>query len=225
MKNRQLLLISTFLLLLFPLSLSAKASLHQVDFSPQELKIIQGHYSTIYGYLYIQVRGKQVSTNFDGKYIQLVKKSNGRFYPRYKLLKLIPISLGSMSFSLNNNINNNKGENQILMHQRNKKTQTVAQKFTASVVPNLWKQRLGKYKATLLKGDSKIKKIRLAIKRGVLVAYINKISNPYPLLALSASKIFSPSAGHNSDQPISILANKTGLNLNYADNKLILKKF
>jgi len=220
MKNYKTLLVCTFLLLLLSFApLSAKTSLHPVNFSEQELKTIQGHYSTIYGYLYIQVNGKQVSTNFDGKYIQLVKKSNGHFYPRYKLLRLIPISLGSMSFSLSNN----KGKKQILMHQH-KKTQIVAQKFTATVVPSLWKQRLGKYKATLLKGNSKIKKIRLAIKRGVLVAYINKITNPYPLLALSASKIFSPSAGHNNDQSISILANKKGLNLNYASNKLILKK-
>lgn len=220
MKNYKTLLVCTFLLLLLSFApLSAKTSLHPVNFSEQELKTIQGHYSTIYGYLYIQVNGKQVSTNFDGKYIQLVKKSNGHFYPRYKLLRLIPISLGSMSFSLSNN----KGKKQILMHQH-KKTQIVAQKFTATVVPSLWKQRLGIYKATLLKGNSKIKKIRLAIKRGVLVAYINKITNPYPLLALSASKIFSPSAGHNNDQSISILANKKGLNLNYASNKLILKK-
>ena len=217
--------ILSFILLLMPLELSAKAGLQAVEFSAQELKNIQGHYSTVYGYVYIQVNKKVVSTRIDGKYIQLIKKSDGRIYPRYKLLRLIPISLGKMSFSLKND----HGKNQIVMHEINKKgkpkkAQIVAQKFKPVAIPALWKQRLGKYNATLLKGKSKIRKIRLALKRGVLVAYINKLKSPYPLLALSPSKLYSPSAGHNKDQPIHIATLSKQLSLKYGKNSLLLKK-
>ena len=203
----------------------AKAPLKQINFSASELQNIGGHYSTVYGYIYIQVNGKQVSTHVDGKYIQLIKKSDGRMYPRYKLLKLFPISLGDMSFSLMRN----KGKQQIRMHYKDKhnkkpSTKIVAQKFTPTAVPSLWKTRLGKYKATLLKGKSKIRNIRLAMKRGVMVAFINKIQNPYPLLALSSSRLFSPSAGHNQDQKINIANNNKKMMLNYGKNSLLLNK-
>ena len=213
------------LLVLAPFNLSAKTAIHPVDFTAQELKNIQGHYSTVYGYIYIQVHHKKVSTKVDGKYIQLIKKSDGRFYPKYKLLRLFPIHLGDMSFSLKND----HGKRQIVMHQINKKgkpgkVKVVAQKFNATAIPKLWKQRLGKYKATRLKGKSKIKKIRLAIKRGVLVAYINKLKSPYPLLAQSSDKLYSPSAGHNKDRPIHIATMPKQLSLKYGNNRLILKK-
>lgn len=220
MKHSFLTIIVILIISLVPLKLSAYSSSHVTSFSKKELKTIQGHYSTIYGYLKINVKGRYVSTNFDGKHIQLMKKSNGHFYPKYKLLRIFPINLGDMSFSMKKI----KGKNQILMHENNKRTKVVAQKFEATAVPKVWKQRLGKYKASLIKGRSKIKQIRLAIKNSVLVAYINKISNPYPLLALSGTKIYSPSAGHNSNQDISISSNKNRLNLIYGKNSLMLKK-
>jgi len=220
MKRITSLLSIGILFLIASFSVNAEA-LRAIHFSKEELSNIEGHYSTVYGYVYIQVRGRYVSTNIDGKHIQLIKKSNGRFYPKYKLLKVIPVNLGDMSFKLNNK----KGKQQILMFEQNKSAKTVAQKFTPKQIPSLWKQRLGKYKATLVKGRSKIKQIRLAVKQGVLVAYINKISNPYPLLALSGNKIFSPSAGHNRKQSISISSRNKDLNLTYNNNNLILKKF
>ena len=223
---KQLVLLS---FLVFSLSIttnaSAKSTLRQIDFTTNELKNIGGHYSTIYGYIYIQVNGKRVSTNVDGKNIQLIKKSDGRFYPRYKLLNLFPINLGDLSFSLM--LNENK--QQIRMYKKNNKNKKltariVAQKFEPKVVPPLWKSRLGKYKATLVKGKSKIKDIRLAIKRGVLVAFINKLKNPYPLLALSSSKLFSPSAGHNKERKINIGTKNKLLTLSYGTNNLLLTK-
>ena len=187
--------------------------------------MIQGHYSTIVGYVYIQVKGSKVTTHIKGKLIELIKKSDGRIYPRYKLLKLFPIRLGNASFS----IKPNKNKIQIAMYEPDKKNKTstskiVAQKFKPREIPALWKQRTGNYKATLIKGKSKIKKIKLAIKRGVLVAYINQLKNPYPLLALSPSQLFSPSAGHNRDQTIHIASLEQGLNLEYANNRLLLKR-
>ena len=219
------------LLILLPIpGLSLAKQLQVVDFTPQELKTIQGHYSTIAGYVFINVAGKQVNTEINGRQIQLIKKSDGRIYPQYKLLRLFPISLGSASFSLKSN----KKAIQIVMHSKDKKhrgktaitetTRVVAQKFTPLSIPQLWKQRLGAYKAVLIKGKSKIKKIRLAIKRGVLVAYINKLKSPYPLLALSANKLFSPTAGHNKDQKITIASLKNALRLSYGINQLMLTK-
>ncbi|MEE9327265.1 MAG: hypothetical protein V3U71_08200 [Cocleimonas sp.] len=220
------LIISTVLmLLLLPLISVAKDPLQVVNFTAKELQNLKGHYSTVYGYVYIHVSGRHVSTNIDGKYIELFKKSDGHFYPKYKVLKLIPIDIGDMSFSLKDN----KGKHQIVMHKKDKRTKkinvkTVAQKFNPVVIPAFWKTKLGKYKATLIKGKSKIKDIRLAVRKGVLVAFINKYKSPYPLLALSASKLYSPSAGHNKGRQIHIASSANKITLNYGKNSLMLNK-
>ena len=212
-------LFSVFVLFLNS-NLLAKPAIQKTDFNAQELAALQGHFSTIYGYMYIRANGKSVGTKFDNKYFQLVKKTDGHFYPQYKLLRFIPISLGKMSFRAESD----KDKVQIKMFQPNKNTRVVAQKFTPKKIPPIWKKRLGQYAAKVIKGNSNIKKVRLTIKNGILVAYINKFSNPYPLIAVSDSKIYSPSAGHNQDQAISIQANSQGLNLSFGSNRLFLKK-
>lgn len=217
-----------FLVLLLSLATAnvfAKPVFQRVHFTSAELADIQGHYSSVAGYIYISVKGKQVSTNLDGKYIQLIKKSDGHFYPSYKFLRIFPISLGNMSFSLKTI----KGSKQILMHEKDskgkpKKVKTVAQKFAPKTIPQLWNNRIGKYKATLLTGKSNIKSIRLAKKNGVLVAFINKIKSPYPLLALSPSRLFSPSAGHNKAQKIKLSTRDNIIYLSYGKNRFVLKK-
>lgn len=220
-----LIISAVLLLLLMPLATSAKTPLQVVNFTAKELQSLKGHYSTVYGYIYIHVSGRHVSTHIDGKYIELFKKSDGRIYPKYKLLKVFPIDIGDMSFSLKDR--NNK--HQIVMHKRDKKTKriglkVVAQKFNPVVIPPFWKSKLGKYKATLIKGKSKIKNIRLAVQKGVLVAFINKYKSPYPLLALSASKLYSPSAGHNKGLQIHITLAANKITLKYGKNNLILNK-
>ncbi len=210
-----------FFLLLFTTSdLLAKTPLHRTNFSATELRDLQGHYSTIYGHFYIRVNGKQVSTRYDGKYIELIKKSDGHFYPRYKFLWVFPINIGNMSFSLKKI---NSGKIRILMHEK-RKIRTVAQKFYPKPIPSAWKHRLGSYQAKKIKGKSGIKKVRLALQQGILVAFINQLKSPYPLLANSNTQLTSPSAGHNHDRTIKISINKNVIVLEYENNKLALKK-
>jgi len=215
----QLLTFSYFLLL--PLGLSAaNASLHHVNFTAAELKTIQGHYSTIYGHFFIRVNGNHVSTRYDGKHIQLIKKSNGHFYPRYKFLWVFPISIGNMSFTMKKSI---RRKTQILMHQNNR-THIVAQKFISKPIPQTWKRRLGTYKATRLKGAANIRKVRLGIQNGALVAFINNLKSPYPLIIHSNTQLTSPSTGQNNDRTIRISVTKNSILLNYDNNRLELKK-
>ena len=214
------LFITLIYFLLAPLNLSANASLHHVNFTTEELKSIQGHYSTVYGYLHIRVRGKHVNTRYDGKYIQLIKKSNGHFYPRYKFLWIFPIRIGNMSFTLKKT---SRGKTQIVMHEKNTR-KVVAQKFVEKPVPAAWKKRLGTYKATRLKGNANIKKVRLTIQNGVLVSFTNNLTSPYPLVAKSDTQLTSPSAGHNNDRAIKISIAQRSIILEYENNKLKLTK-
>lgn len=206
--------------LLAPTNLLANNSLHHVNFTTEELKNIQGHFSTVYGYLYIRVRGKQVNTHFDGKYIQLVKKSNGHFYPRYKFLWVFPISIGNMSFTLKKS---HRGKIQVVMHEKNKHS-IVAQKFKVKPVPATWKKRLGTYKVIRLKGNTEIKKVRLAMLNGTLVSYTNNHVSPYPLFAKSNTQLISPSAGHNNERSIKISIKKHFIILEFENNKFRLIK-
>ena len=220
LKLNYLLLVTTVYFLLVPLNLSAKTSLHYVNFTAEELNNIQGHYSTVYGYLHIRVKGKSVNTRYDGKYIQLLKKSDGHFYARYKFLWIFPINIGKMSFTLKKTA---KGKIQVVMHENNRH-KVVAQKFVATPIPAAWKKRLGIYKATRLKGHSDIKKIRLAIQNGVLVSFSNNLNSPYPLIAKSNTQLVSPSAGHNYDRSIKISIAKQAIILEFDNNKIKLTK-
>ena len=223
MKNQSIsiALVCFFALTLFaPINTSAKTALHRVNFSIDELKNIQGHYSSIYGHIFIRVKGRHVSTRFDGKYIELIKKSNGHIYPRYKFLWVFPLSLGNASFTMKKS---RSGEIRVLMHKQ-KKAKIIAQKFTANAVTPVWKRRLGIYKAKRIKGKSTINQVRLALQNGVLVAFINQLKSPYPLVAHSNTQLTSPSAGHNNNRTIKIFITKNSILLEYENNKLALKK-
>ena len=220
MKSKTYFQLCIFIFLLLQFSVFASTASHQVPFSEQELKNIQGHYSTVEGYIFIRVKRKQVSTNYKGKYIQLIKKSDGHIYPIYRFLKIFPIDLGEFSFSLRVN----QGKKQLLIHRNNKKTEVVAQQFKTKAIPKRWKERLGKYKTTLLKGKSRIKRIALRIKNGVLVAYINSDENPYPLLALSSSQIVTPATGYRKIQQINITFQPNKNTLMYGNNTLLVIK-
>ena len=217
-------LLTAFILLSSSLKPIYADSLKATNFTSSELKGLAGHYSTIVGYVHVRVNGQKVHTRIKGKTIILTKKNNGRIYPTYKLLGLFPIKLGDVSFATKNN----KNKHQVIMFSKKKgkkESRMIAgEKFTPLAIPNVWKARLGSYKAKILTGKSGIKKIRLAIQNGVLVAFINKLKTPYPLLAKSNADLTSPSAGHNNDQPIKVTAVKKVLQLRYGSNSLVLTK-
>jgi hypothetical protein len=212
--------IFSFIFFFFISSIAYAGNLKQVRFTESELKALAGHYSTIVGYTYIRANGTQLTTRIKGKTVKLVKKSDGRIYPIYKVLGLIPISMGDISFSTKQ-VNK---KFQIVMHSAKHKPQVAGEKFNPVPIPKTWRTRLGRYTAKVLKGKSGIKKIRLAIKNGVLVAFINKLKTPYPLLATSTNNLTSPSAGHNRDQPIKFMVVSKLFYLEYAQNKLELRK-
>ena len=125
-----------------------------------------------------------------------------------------------MSFTIKKS---KRGKIQILMHKKNK-VQVIAQKFISKPIPQTWKKRLGTYKATRIKGKANIKKIRLRIENGALVAFINNLKSPYPLIAHSSTQLTSPSAGQNNDRIIKISLARNSILLSYENNRLELKK-
>jgi len=209
-------IVTTVALVTIPASAYTKTTNAVAQFTQDELHQFKGHYSTKFGYLFIQAHKKYASVTVDGKFIRLIKKANGRIYPQYKCLGLFPVKLGELSFSLSTH----KGKRQAVLHSQKRKPKTVGQQFISKPIPQNWKNRLGRYKAKLIKGKAKINSIRLGILNGVLVAYVNKIKYPYPLLATSNTSLYSPSAGHNSNQQIKVSSNKNKLILEYGRNKL-----
>jgi len=201
-------------------SATAKANKPVTHFTQAELQQFKGHYSTKFGYLFIKAHKKFASVTVDGKYIRLIKKADGRIYPQYKFLGLFPVNLGELSFSLATH----RGKRQVVMYSKKRKPRTVGQQFISKPIPKNWLKRLGRYKAKSVAGNAKINAIRLDILNGVLVAYVNNIKYPYPLLATSNTNLYSPSAGHNSNQKIKVSTNKSKMYLEYGKNKLVLTK-
>ncbi len=204
-----------------PLAVSAKGH-STVNFTQAELQRLKGHYSTKFGYLFIKAHKKFASVTVDGKFIRLIKKTDGRIYPQYKFLGLFPIKLGDMSFALRTR----KGKKQVVMYsKKERRSRIVGQQFASKPIPQNWKNKLGHYKAKRIHGKAKINTIRLGILNNVLVAYVNNMHYPYPLLATSETSLYSPSAGHNSKQDIKISTKSSNkLLLEYDQNTLELTR-
>ncbi len=168
-----------------------------IPFNSLDVKELQGHYSTAYGYFYVRPYKKHIITEADGKRIYLRKKEDGLIYPIYKLFGFIPLSKGDMAFS----VKQKKGKQLVVVHTKNEKGKKaeyeIGEKFMPVVISAQWKQRLGKYK--LLKNNKEIKSLTLTleIKNDVLVGIRSDDDTSYPLLPRSNMSAMVPgSEGH-----------------------------
>ncbi len=207
------------LLFLLITSSSFAAPLHKVDFSADELQQFSGHYSSVFGYIHVQANGNKLTTFADGKRIYLVKKSDGKIYPVYKLLEIFPLKLGDISLS----IKAVEGKQRVVLYEKGE-SHLIAEKFNNRPIPNSWKPLLGQYQAEVVKGKSTIKTVHLKQINGVLLASINHGTTHYPLISLSPTHVSLPDTGNKKSLTIQIEIKNKDLYLKYKDNEIILRK-
>jgi len=175
-------------LIIGALSISAyAATLRVVPLTANELNAIAGHYSSTYGYVHVKPGKHGVFTNFNGRRISSVKKSDGHYYSTFKLIGLIPISL-RMSLDKVNGLHR-------VSLDRHKVKKVVGQQFKPTPVPAAWTPRLGEYRATAVNGKSKIYKVKLETQQGVVLIRLNNSKYAYPLVTKGASRLVRPTIG------------------------------
>ena len=181
-------------------SSSVFADNETVEFTPQEVRQLTGHYSTSYGYFHIRSNNGVVTTLAEGKRIYLRKKEDGLIYPVYKLLGLIPFAKDDMAFSMKWA----RGRQLVILHtQENGKkiTSEVGEKFTPIPLSKAWQQRVGQYKLVSKSKPNTHLTFKLYIKNNLLIGIRSDDDTPYPLLPRSDTSAIIPGSdeGHLVD--------------------------
>lgn len=192
MKKRILVLILSSIL-----SLSAyAATLSVVPLAPKLINTIAGHYSSTYGYVHVKPKQNGVFTDFRGRRITGVKKSDGFYYTTFKLIKFIPISLRMSLDKVN-------GFHRVSL-DRHGTTKVVAQQFTPTPISPEWMSRLGEYRAKAINGNSKITKVKFEIQNGVVLIRMNNNKYAYPLIVKKADRLARPTIGRPRQRHIEV---------------------
>lgn len=183
MKRRVITLIA---LSIFSLSAYA-AALRVLPMPASESKSIAGHYSSTYGYVHVKPHQHGVFTNFNGRRVTGVKKSDGHYYSTFKLIGLIPISLRMSLHKVN-------GMNRVTLDSHAVK-KVVGQQFKPTPIPQQWLSRLGEYRAKAINRKSKISRVRLETQEGVVLIRFNNEKYAYPLVTQMPNKLVRPTIG------------------------------
>ena len=163
------------------------ATLSVVPMPASESKSIAGHYSSTYGYVHVKPDRHGVFTNFNGRRVTGVKKSDGHYYSTFKLIGLIPISLRMSLDKVN-------GMHRVTLDRHSVK-KVVGQQFRPTPIPPTWLQRLGEYRVKAINGKSKISRVKLETQEGVVVIRFNNGKYAYPLVTQKANKLVRPTIG------------------------------
>lgn len=162
-------------------SLSAYAgTLNVVPLSADKIQAIAGHYSSTYGYVHVKPSQNGVFTDFKGRRITGVKKSDGFYYSTFRVAGIFPISLRLSLHRVD-------GLHRVSL-SRHSSNKVVAQQFKATPISPQWMARLGEYRAKAVNGASKIAKVSFEMQQGVMLMRLNNGKYAYPLISQTATK-------------------------------------
>ena len=175
------LLLSCVSLFASPLVSKENTATKTPGFTAAELQQLRGHYSTSYGYYYVTSKNNVGITRSEGKRIYLIKHSDGRIYPVYKLLGFIPLKPSDTAFTLEQR----RGRLMVIMHSIEKGkavAEEIGEKFAPVKIGADWLRRTGRYKVRLVNGKSNLKTLHLKTKNHVFLASMNNDPTDYPFL-------------------------------------------
>jgi len=136
--------------------------------SRDELRAYTGRYATFAGVVTVREESGHLSTEFMGKKLRLVPRSDGMFGLRYKLLGLIPISLGELDRV---GIGRAKvSGREIVMARVGGEEVLAGERIETVPIPESWLKRVGEYEIVNAGADTVlVSGMRLRDDAGLLV--------------------------------------------------------
>jgi len=199
------------------LSLSAYATAHNtVPLPPKQISAVAGHYSSTYGYVHVKPAQGSVFTNFNGRRITVVKKSDGFYYSTLKLIGTIPITLRMSLAKVN-------GLQRVSLNKRTSK-KVVAQQFKATPISSEWMSRLGEYRARAINGHSKITSVKFETQNGVVLIRLNSSKYAYPLIIKKGNRLVRPTIGRARQRHIEVWPRRDSLAAIIGNVRFVLEK-
>lgn len=177
------------------LALEAKTGIRQPDrvtdsggersLSDEELASYPGHYETIAGTAKVTRSGDSLNAELFGKRFDLIARGEGQLGLRYRLLGMLPVSLGALS-EVGLSRSRIDGRD-VLYATTGSQNMLVGERVVPAPIPAVWKARFGDYEVVNGDGDFTLQeRVRLFERDGFLVleAEIPKLS-PIPLTLLA----------------------------------------
>ncbi|MGB1309743.1 MAG: hypothetical protein ACPG47_00960 [Leucothrix sp.] len=192
------------------------ASLQTVPMPSTELNAIAGHYSSAYGYVHVKPNQHSVFTDFNGRRITGIKKSDGYYYSTFKLIGFIPISLRMSLDKVN-------GLHRVSLNEPSNK-KIVGQQFRPTPISPYWQNRLGKYRVTTISGNARITRAQITAQDGILLIRLNNGKYAYPLVAQKPNKLVRPTIGRPQQRQMALWPEGNALAAIIGNTRLRLDK-
>ena len=154
-----------------------KPAIDPTPLSPKTLQTYVGDYATMVGLVKVSDKSSQLRAEAMGKTFQLEHRSDGQFGLKYKLLGLIPISLGDLG-----NIGFSRATiegRDVLIGSENNQSMLIGEKIKPVPIPQSWLNRVGEY-TIIDRGDNPMvpDKISLRYEDSLLVFESFYADNP-----------------------------------------------
>lgn len=138
------------------------------SFSKEELQAYEGNYATMAGVIGITKKSDYLTAEIMGNLLRLAPRADGLLGLQYRLLGIIPISLGELDrIGISRSRVNGR---EIVKANMNGQEMLVGERINPAPVPVEWQKRLGEYEIVNAGDDAvMVDGIRVRLERGVLM--------------------------------------------------------
>ncbi len=138
------------------------------SFSMEELQAYEGNYATMAGVVGITRKSDYLTAGIMGNSLRLVPRADGLLGLQYRLLGIIPISLGELDrIGISRTRVNGR---EIVKANMNGQELLVGERINPAPIPVEWQSRLGEYEIVNAGDDAvMVDGIRVRLERGVLM--------------------------------------------------------
>lgn len=135
----------------------------------EDLDRLPGAWSSPVGLIQVSRRGGRLTVDVNGETLGLVRREDGHYHLQYKLLGLLPISLGGLE-KAGLGYEQIAGRDVMTLHVDGRARAVFAEKAKPEPLPPQWKKYLGRYESINAAGNVLLESVELSYTDGLLQA-------------------------------------------------------
>lgn len=186
-----------------------KAEVREQEFTPQVLQNFPGYYTTFVGDARVGRNGNRLSVEALGRHFDLVAKGDGTAGLRYKLLGVLPVSLGALDeVGLSRT---RIADRELLVASTGSQRMVVGERIEPVPIPAPWLARRGEYQIVNGEGDyTRPDGLRLLTRDGFMavearVPNLDNLTLSLATIALNERELLIPGLGEGKGETIRVV--------------------